>query len=540
MSLSSPLPLSSEPSPDLEYFAFSEHGPWTIDPAQLTWMPGLAALRAQTQAELPELLLRRKIPPLGRFLETAYRIGGALLAWRFKERRQGGKSSVAGISRRLRQAAEPLGPAYIKLGQILSSGKGLFPDELVDEFKQLRDQVKPEPFDVVRQVVEEDLGRTLESVFSSFDRECLASASIAQVHAATLRTGEKVVVKVQRPRVAKSVRQDIQAMAWIAPHLTGRIPVAALANPPALVELFAETIVEELDFRLEAENMIDIARVFAEAGQRIIVVPRPHPELVTKRVLVMERLAGFTYQDVEAMKAAGIDTTAMVRALIISFLEGAMIFGVFHGDLHGGNLFVMPEGKIALFDYGITARMDEKRRLAFMRLMMLGAVNDVRGQLEAYRDLGALHADVDIDKVIRELKLDGPVVDPTKLSSEELTREIQQVTKALLGYGAKLPKPLMLFVKNMLFIDDAIAHLAPEINIFEQVVQIYNYFAETHGERMVAESGINPSQTALDLTGFKASIGLSKDVESLTHLDLQKRREIIRARLDEARERPRA
>jgi ubiquinone biosynthesis protein len=531
---------SLSPSPDLEYFAFSEHGPWTIDPAQLTWMPGLAALRIHTQAELPELLQRRRVPPLGRFLETAYRLGSALLGWRVKERPQGGTRSRAGLSRRLRQAAEPLGPAYIKLGQILSSGKGLFPDELVDEFRQLRDQVKPEPFDVVRRVVEEDLGRALESVFASFDRECLAAASIAQVHAATLRTGEPVVVKVQRPRVAKSVRQDIQAMAWIAPYFLGRIPVAALANPPALVELFAETILEELDFRLEAENMLDIARVLAEAGQRIIVVPRPHPELVTKRVLVMERLSGFTYQDVEAMKAAGIDTSAMLRALIISFLEGAVVFGVFHGDLHGGNLFVMPEGKIALFDYGITARMDEKRRLAFMRLMMLAAMNDIRGQIEAFRDLGALREDIDVRKVIRELKLDKPVVDPTQLSGEELTRQIREVTKALLGYGAKLPKPLMLFVKNMLFIDDAIAHLAPEVNLFEGVMRIYTYFVQTHGERIAAEVGIDPTQSAIDLTGFKASIGLSKEAESITHRDLQKRREIIRTRLDGARERQRA
>jgi ubiquinone biosynthesis protein len=531
---------SSAPASDLEYFAFSERGPWTIDPAQLTWMPGLAALRTQTQAELPKLLQRRRVPPLGRFLETAYRLGGALLGWQFKERPQGGALSRAGLSRRLRQAAEPLGPAYIKLGQILSSGKGLFPDELVDEFKQLRDQVKPEPFDVVRRVVEEDLGRPLDRVFSSFERECLASASIAQVHAATLRTGESVVVKVQRPQVATSVRKDIRAMAWIAPHLVGRIPVSALANPPALVELFAETIVEELDFRLEAENMLDIARILAEGGQRIIVVPRPHPELVTKRVLVMERLSGFTYEDVEAMKAAGIDTSAMLRALIISFLEGAVIFGVFHGDLHGGNLFVMPEGKIALFDYGITARMDEKRRLAFMRLMMLGAMNDIRGQIEAFRDLGALRADIDVHQVMRELKLDRPVVDPTQLSSEDLTRQIQEVTKALLGYGAKLPKPLMLFVKNLLFIDNAIAHLAPEVNLFEGVMHIYTYFVQTHGARIAAEAGIDPSLNAIDLTGFKASIGLSKDAESITHRDLQKRREIIRARLDEARERPRA
>ena len=532
--------MRDSPRRDLDHFAFSDAGPWTIDPDELTWRRGLRELRARTQAELPELLRRRAVPPLGRFVETVYHMGGALLGWRIGERRQGGAVSRAGLSRRLRQAAEPLGPAYIKLGQILSSGKGLFPDELVAEFKQLRDQVKPEPFATVRQVIEEDLQRPLEQVFASFDRDCLAAASIAQVHAATLQTGESVVVKVQRPRVAKSVRQDIRAMAWIAPHLVGRIPIAALANPPALVELFAETIVEELDFRLEAENMLDIARVLADAGQRIIVVPRPHPQLVTQRVLVMERLAGFTYQDVESMKAAGIDTSAMLRALIIAFFEGAMIYGVFHGDLHGGNLFVMPEGRIALFDYGITARMDETRRLAFLRLVMLGAMNDIRGQLAAYRELGALRPDADLDAVIRDLKLDKPVVDPTQLSSEQLAREIQYVTKALLGYGAKLPKPLMLFVKNMLFIDDAVAHLAPEINIFEQVLHIYAYFAQTHGDRIAAESGIDPSQNALDLTGFKASLGLSGKVESLTHHDLQKRRAIIRTRIEAAGERPRS
>src|ERR1019366_421842 len=115
----------------------------------------------------------------------------------------------------------------------------------------------------------------------------------------------------------------------------------------------------------------------------------------------------------------------------------------------------------------------EKRGLAFMRLMMLGAMNDIRGQIEAFRDLGALREDIDVHKVIRELKLDRPVVDPTQLSSEDLTRQIQEVTKALLGYGAKLPKPLMLFVKNLLFIDDAIAHLAPEVNLFEGVMHIY-------------------------------------------------------------------
>ena len=142
-------------------------------------------------------------------------------------------------------------------------------------------------------------------LFSEFERTPIAAASIAQVHAARLTTGEDVVVKVQRPDVATLVRRDLAAMSWIAPLLVGRIPVAALANPPALVELFGETIVEELDFRLEAQNMLDVARVLAETGQHAIVVPRPHPALVTRRVLVMERLDGFAWGDADAMRGAG-------------------------------------------------------------------------------------------------------------------------------------------------------------------------------------------------------------------------------------------
>ena len=139
-----------------------------------------------------------------------------------------------------------------------------------------------EPWSDVRAVVEAELGRPLEAVFSEFDREPLAAASIAQVHAATLRTGEQVVVKVQRPSVARLVHADLKVMAWLAPFLVGRIPIAALANPPALVELFAETITEELDFRLEAENMLDVARSFARprpAGLRRS--PARTPTLVT-------------------------------------------------------------------------------------------------------------------------------------------------------------------------------------------------------------------------------------------------------------------
>ena len=143
---------------------------------------------------------------------------------------------------------------------------------------------------MVRLTVEQDLGARLEDVFASFDETPLAAASIAQVHAATLQTGEQVVVKVQRPTVSTLVRKDLRVMAWLAPHLVGRIPVAALANPPALVELFAETIVEELDFRMEAANMLDIATMLHDLDQHRTSSLGRIPTLVTRRVLVMERV----------------------------------------------------------------------------------------------------------------------------------------------------------------------------------------------------------------------------------------------------------
>jgi ubiquinone biosynthesis protein len=519
---------------DTERFSFTERGPWTVDPDDLAWKRGLDALRARVHASVPQLTRYRWVPPGARLVVTLRDLGLPLGLWAWRERGRDG--STAAISRRLRIAAERLGPTYIKLGQIISSGEGIFPEELVVEFRKCRDQVPPEPYDVVKRVVEEDLGQLIDGVFSSFDRQPLASASIAQVHAATLTTGESVVVKVQRPQVARLVARDLRVMSWVAPHLVGRIPVSALANPPALVELFAETITEELDFRLEAENMLDVAATFAALGQRGYVIPRPHPTLVTKRVLVMERLSGFAFDDVAGMKDAGVDTHGVVRTGMVGFMEGALIHGIFHGDLHGGNLFVLPDGRTALLDFGITGRLSEPRRHAFLRLLVAGSMNDVRGQLFALRDLGALPADTDIDAVITDLGLDRPPVDPTTMTGDELVSEIQRTIKALLGIGARMPKELMLFVKNMMFLDGAIATLAPDLDLFAEIADISTEFATAHGDQIAAELGLDPEAWELDMTGFKASFGLDDSVESLTYRDLQERRATIRSRLESTKQ----
>ena len=351
-----------------------------------------------------------------------------------------------------------------------------------------------------------------------------------------LRTGEEVVVKVQRPGIDNLIRRDLRVLSWLAPFLVGRIPFTALANPPALVELFAETIVEELDFRLEAANMLDIAEMFVKLGRPNFVVPRPHPTHVTKRVLVMERLNGFNFDDVAGMKAAGVDTAEVIQTAMLGFLEGAFLHGVFHGDLHGGNLFVLEDGRVGLVDFGITGRLTEAERLAFLRMMMTATMNDIKGQVAALRDLGALPPDTDIGAVIADLGLDKPPIDPTALSPEELVSELQRIMKALLGYGARLPKPLMLYVKNMIFLDGAIGTLAPELDMFAVVTRIATHFATAHGPAIAAQLGVSANAWEMDLEGLKAGFGVDpNEKSSLTYAELQERRALIQRRLSRRR-----
>lgn len=512
---------------------FSAEPPWLIDPSSISWLPGLDQVRARTRHAVPALVRGSRRPPIGRLAVTVWRLGGALCLWWLVDRRGADRSERRHrLAVRLRRAMEALGPTYVKLAQIISAGEGLFPDELVAEFSLCRDRVTPESFELVQSTLQRELGRDPSEIFASIEPQPIAAASIAQVHRARLVTGEHVVVKVQRSTVGTLVGRDLRVMAWLAPMLVGRIPVSALANPPALVELFAETITEELDFRLEAQNLLDVARVLRRLDQNDWVVPRPHPDLVSPRMLVMEQVEGFAFTDVEGMRGEGIDTHAVVRNVMVAFLESCTLHGVFHGDFHGGNLFVQPDGRVALLDFGITGRMNDPQRRAFVRLMMTATVNDVKGQLGALAELGALPLDADLDAIITELGLDGPPIDPTTLSQEELLAEMQRVVKALLGYGARMPKALMLFVKNLIFLSSMIGHLAPEIDLIAEVQHIALHFAMTHGERLAADSGLAVAgPDDIDLDGFKASLGLEPEVESLTWSELRERRELIVRRM---------
>jgi ubiquinone biosynthesis protein len=169
---------------------------------------------------------------------------------------------------------------------------------------------------------------------------------------------------------------------------------------------------------------------------------------------------------------------------------------------------------------------------------MGASTNNVTVQVEALRDLGALPPDSDIEAVIRDLNLDRPPIDPTTLTAEEMVAELREVTKALLGYGARLPKELMLFVKNMLFLNGAMATMAPDVDILGEIIAIVTYFTERHGERIAREVGFEVSADTLDLDGYRAAMGFTEETDAITFRDLQERRELIAKRL-EAHQHPR-
>ena len=216
---------------------------------------------------------------------------------------------------------------------------------------------------------------------------------------------------------------------------------------------------------------------------------------------------------------------------MVALMEGAMVYGVFHGDLHGGNLFVLADGRTALLDFGIVGRLSGSRRLAFLRMMLSATTNDVPGQMAAMRDLGALPADADLQAIIKDLRLDLPPVDPTTLTGEQLVAEVQRVVKALMGYGARMPKELMLYVKNMVFLDGAMARLAPDLDLIGEITNISMMFAQRHGERLARELGIDHNAIELNMDGVKAGFGVDASTEQLTYRELQARRELISKRM---------
>lgn len=365
----------------------------------------------------------------------------------------------AALARRLRITTESLGPTFVKFGQLIGSAEGLLPPGVVAEFARCHDTVRPVPSAAVMAAVETALG-PVDDVFASFDPKPLAAASIAQVHAATLRDGRDVVVKVQRPDVRKRIERDIAVLARLARTSSG-VELMATLNLEGMVELFAGTVIEELDFRLEAENMIDVGLCIEHAGITDVAVPRPIPGLVTPTVLVMDRLHGQRMR--EQTTASQAERLALLRVGTQAVIEGALTYGLFHGDMHAGNMLLCDDGRYGLLDFGIVGRFDHAQRWALMRWLVSFSSDDLSLQMRALADLGAFPPDTDLEEVTNKVDVVlAKIASDDTNAVDEVTRNFELIARILVHHGMRLPKELSLFFKNLVHVSGAIRTLDPE------------------------------------------------------------------------------
>lgn len=272
------------------------------------------------------------------------------------------------LARRLRLALDEAGGAFVKLGQILSTRRDLLPDELVAELGQLQDQAAAVPWTEVEQLITSELGAPSGEVFAELDAEPLAAASIAQVHRARLRTGEPVVVKVQRPGIRVIVDRDLDIALRLADVLDRRTAWARAIGIRDLAQGFADALNEELDFTVEARNLKSVG---ATAEPKKIAIPRVYPHVSTKRVLVMDYLDGIALDDAdELIERLDLDRQELARTLLHTLLTQIMTDGVFQADPHPGNLMLLREGRLGLLDFGSVGRLDKTMRELVQRILI--------------------------------------------------------------------------------------------------------------------------------------------------------------------------
>src|SRR5947208_2920246 len=255
--------------------------------------------------------------------------------------------------------------------------------------------------------------------------------------------------------------------------------------PGEVVELFDQLVLEEMDFRLEALNMVEIGLASEDAGMfEALRVPRPVPGLVTQRVLVMEYLPGAPYTDAAGHFDADVDPAAIIRLGIQGVLEHTLVYGIFHGDLHAGNVFLEPDGRFVLLDFGIVGRLDARQRAALVQFMMGVGMWDARAQLEGLREFGAIPADTDITELTATLEALDDQQHPDVVTHEQIVEGMGEVMRILVAHGFRLPKAPVLFLQNLLHLNGLAATLAPDLNLLGEVDPIFQYFAAKYEQEM--------------------------------------------------------
>ncbi|MCI4677028.1 ABC1 kinase family protein [Candidatus Mycolicibacterium alkanivorans] len=381
------------------------------------------------------------------------------------------------VIREIPQTFADLGPTYVKFGQIIASSPGAFGEPLSREFRSLLDAVPPADTAEVHELFKKELGAEPTELFAEFEEQPFASASIAQVHFATLHSGEDVVVKIQRPGIRRRVAADLQILKRFA-LLVELAKLGRRLSAQDVVADFSDNLAEELDFRIEARSMEAwVSGLHGSPLGRNIRVPLVHWEFTSERVLTMEQVRGVRIDDVKEIRKQGFDGTELVKALLFSTFEGGLRHGLFHGDLHAGNLLVDDDGRIVFLDFGIMGRIDPRTRWLLRELIyallikkdhatagkivvLLGAVGTIKPEAQAAKDLQAFAEPL-------TLKTLGD------MSYAEIGKQLSTLADA---YDVKLPRELVLIGKQFLYVERYMKLLAPKWQMMSDP-QFSGYFA---------------------------------------------------------------
>lgn len=375
---------------------------------------------------------------------------------------------------------ERLGPTYIKLGQLLSTRPELLPPSYIQALARLQDQVEPFPFEDVERIVTEELGVRLSKGFGSFDAEPLAAASLGQVHRATLRDGRPVVVKIQRPDIGPVIMDDLDAIEEIATLLDERTEAGERYQFRTMVIEFRKSLLNELDYRKEAQNLTTLADNLQEFER--IVVPRPVDDYTTARVLTMDFVEGQKITSLSPVTLLGVDGEQLADDLLRAYLKQILVDGFFHADPHPGNVFLTSDHRIALLDLGMVARIAPRMQQQMLQVVL--AVAEGRGDETADFALKIGQPTDAFDEPAFRRRVGEMVAEHHGARVEEIQvgLAVMNISRIAAETGVRLAPELTLLGKTLLNLDGVGRTLAPK---FDPNAAIRRHAAELMNQRML-------------------------------------------------------
>ena len=351
-----------------------------------------------------------------------------------------------------------LGPAFIKLGQLLSVRPDVLPQPYVDEFIKLQDEVPPAPFDQVRPIIESDLG-PIDKVFDSFDPSAVSGASLGQVYDARYR-GADVVVKVNRPGVREKVSLDVRVLKRLVPLVGRFIDRGLRITAESVVDQFSLTVLEEMNYKTEAKHLLEIKRNLR--ADKEVIVPDVYKEVSTERVLVMQRIRGIKIADLKALDAAGLDRKRLARRVARVFLFMLLNNEIFHADPHPGNISVDGEGKLILYDYGMAGSLDEDTRTNLIRFYLALVREDPVKVVEMMLRLGILDPTANRTVVRRGVELAIADMQGRKVEETEVKALMEIANRTIYQFPFRLPRNLVLYMRMSSILEGVCQKLDPD------------------------------------------------------------------------------